>query len=346
MTSTDRYNYAFDPDGDDWAARLLRQVPPDVSVLELGPGPGAMTKIMVDRGHAVTVVENDPGAVQKLTALGVEVLQYDLNTLTWRDQLQGRQFGALLACDVLEHLNEPLATLEALRELASPAARLVISMPNVAYAGLVAGLRVGKFDYADTGLLDRTHMRFFTRSSLGKALMAMKWAPEHWEGLHLPIEESEFIWDWQQLEPTQRQALVSGWADFDVYEWMTVAVPMEDSSAATIKSAELEIGQLKHALHELMLRYESEHGSLLEHQKAFGEARAAIAKLESEVATKLAVISDLQALEGSTASQLYESDQRAAAAQAEVEHLKLQLEALRQQGVPGRLRRLLAALRA
>ena len=44
VTDIDRYDYAFDPDGDAWAARLLRQLPPSGSVLELGPGSGAMTK--------------------------------------------------------------------------------------------------------------------------------------------------------------------------------------------------------------------------------------------------------------------------------------------------------------
>ena len=56
LTDIDRYNYAFDPDGDVWAARLLRRLPPQGDVLELGPGPGAMTKVMVERGYTVTVV--------------------------------------------------------------------------------------------------------------------------------------------------------------------------------------------------------------------------------------------------------------------------------------------------
>ena len=48
MSTIDRYDYAFDPDGDDWAARLLRRVPPEAgSVLELGPGPGAMTRVLL-----------------------------------------------------------------------------------------------------------------------------------------------------------------------------------------------------------------------------------------------------------------------------------------------------------
>ena len=107
MSDIERYDYAFDPEGDAWAARLLRRVPHGASVLELGPGPGAMTQVLRARGQAVTVVENDPAALQALQALGVEVVQADLDGAAWLDALQGQRFGAILACDVLEHLRQP-----------------------------------------------------------------------------------------------------------------------------------------------------------------------------------------------------------------------------------------------
>ena len=87
LTSIDRYNYAFDPEGDAWAARLLRRLPPQGDVLELGPGPGAMTRVMVDRGYRVTVVENDTGALKCLEALGVEVIAGNLESHDWTEQI-------------------------------------------------------------------------------------------------------------------------------------------------------------------------------------------------------------------------------------------------------------------
>ncbi|MFD1710174.1 methyltransferase domain-containing protein [Ottowia sp. GY511] len=346
MTTPERYNYAFDPDGEDWPARLLRQVPPGASILELGPGPGAMTNVMMERGHAVTVVENDPHAVAALKSRGVEIIEADLNALDWREQLHGRTFGALLACDVLEHLHDPAATLLALRDLAEPAARLVISMPNVAYAGLVAGLRLGMFEYADTGLLDRTHMRFFTRSSLGRLLMTTGWASEHWEGLHLPVEASEFVWAWQQLDEASRQALVSGWPEFDVYEWMTVATPQADASTARIRSADEDILRLRKALQALTLRHQSEYDSLVEHQKAFSEAKIEIERLGVEVENKVAAIESLKEQERTARSEVLEREQQVSAQDAEIQRLHDELEWLKTQGWPGRLRRLLQALRS
>ena len=338
MTTNERYDYAFDPDSQAWAARLLRQVPHGVSVLELGPGPGAMTRVLADRGYAVTVVENDPESIEALRAMKVDVIDGDLNTLDWVDRLGDRRFEVILACDVLEHLQAPAQTLSALRELAAPAARLVVSMPNVAYAGLLAALRMGQFEYADKGLLDRTHLRFFTRSSLTRMLMETGWAPEHWEGNRVPLEHSEFVWSWQQLDGAQRQALMAGWEDGEVYQWMALATPMADEATARIRAANRQAVELQERLQALTLRYEAEHGSLVEHQKAFTEAKAAILHLENELTHKTTAAEAAQQV----AVAEREQRQRLAGQLVAAEQL---VEGLRAQGWPGRLRRLMDALR-
>ena len=71
----------------------------------------------------------------------------------------------LVMADVLEHLIDPWATLAAWRERCAPRAWAVMSIPNVSHTSVVAGLKRGRFDYADEGLLDRTHLRFFTRNA-------------------------------------------------------------------------------------------------------------------------------------------------------------------------------------
>ena len=287
MTDIDRYNYAFDPDGDAWAARLLRRLPPQGSVLELGPGPGAMTKVMVDRGYSVTVVENDPGAIPSLTALGVEVINGNLEDDEWIAKLQGRRFDAVLACDVLEHLRSPEHVLKALAAIMEPAGALIISIPNVSYGGVVAGLINGVFDYTDIGLLDRTHLRFFTRRSMEQSLLELGWSPRYWEPYRHPIEGSEFAWCWNALSEGQRNGLATGCADFDVYEWMVVATPAVDSSAWVVKEARASTEKMRDELQALTLVHASEHASLLEHQKAFAEAKTIIEKMQSDLqATK------------------------------------------------------------
>lgn len=283
MTSTDRYDYAFDPDGDAWAARLLRQVPPGSTVLELGPGPGAMTKVLRGRGHTVTAVENDPDAVVAVRALGAEVIAADLDDPNWNQALADRRFDVVLACDVLEHLNDPEPVLYAASRVVASQGRLVASIPNVAYAGVVAALRQGLFDYADKGILDRTHKRFFTRRSVEKAMQEQGWAPLRWDVNRVPIEDSEFHGSWRSLTEVQRQGLLSGWSDFDVYQWMVVATPLAEGVSWELVQARSDAAAAREELHVLQMRHSKELDSLLEHQRAFAEAKELIAKSQAEL---------------------------------------------------------------
>lgn len=282
MSDIERYDYAFDPEGDAWAARLLRRVPADASVLELGPGPGAMTQVLRARGHAVTVVENDPAALHALRGLGVQVVDADLDDQAWLDALQGQHFGAILACDVLEHLRSPETVLKALTGLMEPMGSLVISLPNIAYAGVLASMRAGVFDYADKGLLDRTHVRFFTRRSIEQLLMDCGWVPLGWEANRVPVAQSEFAWYFDAIPDAWRQHLLTGWADFDVYQWMVVAAPARDSRDWEAVRVRTEVSQLRAQLQALQVTHAAEHASLLEHQKAFSEARQLIAEFEQK----------------------------------------------------------------
>ena len=284
MTKIERYNYSFEPDGIEWAARLLRRVPRGGgSVLELGPGPGAMTRVLLERGHRVTVVENDPEALEVLRALGVEVISGNLDGTDWLEAIAGRRFDAVLACDVLEHLRKPEEVLLRLSEFVAPMGQLVISVPNIAYAGVVAAMRNGIFDYSDKGQLDRTHVRFFTKRSIEKVLLDCGWSPRVWEANRVPIECSEFAWYWSALSGDQRQALLAGWQDFDVYQWMVVVTPSVDTAAWELIEARGAADKLRDDLQALTVVHQRERASLLEHQKAFSEAKDIIGKLQFEV---------------------------------------------------------------
>ena len=284
MSTIDRYDYAFDPDGEDWAARLLRRVPSEAgSVLELGPGPGAMTRVLLARGYRVTVVENDPEALKVLQTLGVEVISANLDGADWLNALAGRRFDVVLACDVLEHLRAPEDVLQRLSDCVAPMGRLVISVPNIAYAGVVAAMRHGIFDYSDKGQLDRTHVRFFTKRSLEKVLLECGWSPRMWEANRLPVECSELAWCWNALSGDLRQALLAGWQDFDVYQWMVVVTPSADTPAWEVAEARNTADKLRDDLQALSVVHQRERASLLEHQKAFSEAKEIIGKLQFEI---------------------------------------------------------------
>ena len=71
----------------------------------------------------------------------------------------------VIFADVLEHLVDPWAVLRSLRPVLAPGGSLVISVPNIAHRSVMGGLLRGRWDYQEAGVLDRTHLRFFTRET-------------------------------------------------------------------------------------------------------------------------------------------------------------------------------------
>jgi SAM-dependent methyltransferase len=72
----------------------------------------------------------------------------------------------VIFADVLEHLVDPWAVLSTWKERLAPGGTVVASIPNVAHHSVVRGLVRGRFDYVEAGILDRTHLRFFTRRTI------------------------------------------------------------------------------------------------------------------------------------------------------------------------------------
>nr|WP_162942357.1 class I SAM-dependent methyltransferase [Desertimonas flava] len=134
-------------------------------MLELGASSGYMTAVLKRRGNAVTAVECDENAAAELKQIADVTIVGDLNDPEVLADVKG-PFDVVLAGDVLEHLNDPARLLlEAVAKLA-PGGAVVLSVPNVAHIDLRLALLQGRFDYQPTGLLDATHVRFFTYESL------------------------------------------------------------------------------------------------------------------------------------------------------------------------------------
>jgi SAM-dependent methyltransferase len=85
-------------------------------------------------------------------------------------RLDGRTFDRVLMLDVLEHVPNPEQLLEECKPLLRPGAEAVVSLPNVANITVRWSLFFGRFEYTERGILDRTHLRFFTRRSARRLL--------------------------------------------------------------------------------------------------------------------------------------------------------------------------------
>lgn len=175
MSSFASYYRNINPD-------LLARVPLDARhILEVGCGNGNFARAVLSRQPQTTYtgVELFAQAAQEAAAVCKNVVVGDVEqptTLAALDQARGAQdFDALVLGDVLEHLRDPWRVMAQLRERTVPGGTAVVCVPNVAHWSLLQQQLSGRWDYADQGLLDRTHVRFFTLETLMELFQQAGW---------------------------------------------------------------------------------------------------------------------------------------------------------------------------
>jgi 2-polyprenyl-3-methyl-5-hydroxy-6-metoxy-1,4-benzoquinol methylase len=139
-------------------------------VLEFGPATGYMSQAMEQRfGCRVTGYEYSKEAAAQAADHCDQIVQGDIEDFDRWSQLSP-PYDILTFLDVLEHLKDPETVLARSWPLLTPDGVLIISVPNVAHWTVRRSLLRGRFDYTNSGIMDNTHLRFFTRRSLYEML--------------------------------------------------------------------------------------------------------------------------------------------------------------------------------
>ncbi len=194
-------------------------------VLELGSGPGSMTRLLADNQCRVTALELDLEAITIVAQYCEQVYSCDLNDNNWPSILLGiDRFEAIVAGDVLEHLLDPLAILKSLHPLLEKDGYVVVSLPHMAHNAIVACLLVGDFEYQPWGLLDRTHIRFFAMKNVQQLFNNAGFKIVEVDFVVRTPEQTEFAKQWRQLSIETRQALSCNKFG-TVYQVVVKAVP-------------------------------------------------------------------------------------------------------------------------
>jgi 2-polyprenyl-3-methyl-5-hydroxy-6-metoxy-1,4-benzoquinol methylase len=165
-------------------------------VLDLGCAAGAFGAALKERmpGAAVVGVEAGHGASQQAAQRLDRVIRSRIEDLDFeREGLQPGEFDAVVAADILEHLVNPWELLDELRTYLAPNGQVIASIPNVRNLTVSAALLGdGRFDYDERGLLDITHLRFFTRGSINQLFAETGYRVEAMVGLMPPDMEAVY----------------------------------------------------------------------------------------------------------------------------------------------------------
>jgi SAM-dependent methyltransferase len=158
--------------------KLLAAVPADARrVLELGCANGRLGRRYKESRPDVQWwgVDRSPEATAVAARYLDRVFNLDLDRLELAEL--GRGFDVIVIGDLLEHLADPHAVLEALHDLSAPGARIVCCLPNMAHLSVIERLVAGDISYDAAGLLDRTHLRFYSPASAFKTFLDAGWLP-------------------------------------------------------------------------------------------------------------------------------------------------------------------------
>jgi 2-polyprenyl-3-methyl-5-hydroxy-6-metoxy-1,4-benzoquinol methylase len=180
--------------------QMVYAVPDRVRILDVGCASGYLGKLITaNKSCHVSGVEIDPEAATEAQKSYERVYVGNLSDSCFLAQIPERNYDVLLCMDVLEHLNNPADLLSHLRSRLSEKGIVLASVPNVAYWSVRFDLLRGRFDYTDTGILDKTHLRFFTLSTALDLFRAGGYGVEWiaatfpgWHDLYSPLEPFSF----------------------------------------------------------------------------------------------------------------------------------------------------------
>ncbi len=140
-------------------------------ILELGCATGYVSQLLRQNRCTVTGIEIDADAAMEARKICDDVIVGDVSESSVLDRA-GTGYDVILCGDVLEHLCEPGLILEQFHGMLAPDGFVLVSIPNIAYWEMRWSLLRGRFEYTETGILDWTHLRFFTVDSFRRLAVA------------------------------------------------------------------------------------------------------------------------------------------------------------------------------
>lgn len=166
-----KYDFELDTESSNSLSIIIRQLKENTTVLEFGPANGRLTRYMKEKLNCqVYLAELDEEAGKEALEYGVDLVVGDIENYQWVEKYNGIRFDHIIFADVLEHLRNPLKVLVTAKEFLKEDGTILLSVPNLSHNSVLIDLMNDKFEYNPIGLLDDTHIHFFTKTSLDKII--------------------------------------------------------------------------------------------------------------------------------------------------------------------------------
>jgi 2-polyprenyl-3-methyl-5-hydroxy-6-metoxy-1,4-benzoquinol methylase len=169
---------------------LVRRLSPPGRVLDVGCDEGFAARDLVQYGFQVCGIDKNLTALEKAALYYQQTIHADVESELPKPY---GQFDVIIFADILEHLMDPVAVFEHFTTLLAPGGLVVVSVPNVAHWYVRLNLLCGRFDYRQRGILDSTHVRFFTPRTANRFVEEAGFRIEALDSTPLPLP---LVWPW------------------------------------------------------------------------------------------------------------------------------------------------------
>lgn len=189
-----KYNFDLELVNNNSLLLILQQIKPGSAVLEFGPANGRLTKYLKQELNCdVYLAELDEEAGKEALEYGKALVVGDIENYEWYDEYREIKFDYILFADVLEHLRDPKSVLEKSKLLLKQGGSFLLSVPNMAHNSVLIDLMRNELCYTNVGLLDNTHIHFFTYNSLERMLKECDLYPNKRMGTYCEVGKTEII---------------------------------------------------------------------------------------------------------------------------------------------------------
>lgn len=201
--------------------QIARLLPDGARVLDIGAGSGILGHVLRRAGKYVTIDGIEPNAFAVELARPFYREIYTGYAQDYIQAIQAAAYDYVVLADVIEHISNPAIFLTEILGALPETTKLIISIPNIAFGGVRLSLLNGVFDYVDSGLLESTHLRFFTLATAQKLFDHLQLTTERMLSLERSFYRVEFVREHLKASPLLIWHLANK-ADARAYQYLFV----------------------------------------------------------------------------------------------------------------------------
>lgn len=223
-------------------SKLITYIEPNAKVLDVGCATGRLGEyLQLHTQCRVDAIEANADSAALARTYYDRLYEMDIESFDSLAVLD-KDYDVIVLADVLEHLRQPELLLSALKKHLKPTGKCLISVPNVGHAAVILQLLQQGFHYLDHGLLDKTHVHFFSHHNLPIFFRTVDMSWELLDRVIVGVQGTELSNLLMDGLPPDAMRLLAALPESNTYQFLIAAYPIEHASVSTFEPNYMDRG--------------------------------------------------------------------------------------------------------